>query len=113
MLQRLAGLVASLAVFPQRMRAHLDASRGLVCSGAVLLALARRGVSRQDAYRLVQRHALATWDEGGHLHDRLGADPEVTRRLRPEEIDACFDLEQQLRNVDAIFERTLAQERAG
>jgi adenylosuccinate lyase len=109
MLQRLAGLIESLAVFPERMRANLDSSRGLVCSGSVLLALARHGVSRQDAYRLVQRHALATWDEGGHLHDRLSADPDVSRALPAGELDACFDLEQQLRNVDAIFERVLAQ----
>jgi adenylosuccinate lyase len=107
MLQRMAGLIESLEVFPQRMRANLDAGRGLVCSGSVLLALARHGVSRQEAYRLVQRHALATWDEGGHLHDRLTADPEVSRALPAEELDACFDLEQQLRNVDAIFERVL------
>jgi adenylosuccinate lyase len=109
MLHRLTGLVESLAVFPERMRANLDASRGLVCSGSVLLALARRGVSRQDAYRQVQRHALATWDEGGHLHDRLRADPEIARALPAEDLDACFDLEEQLRNVDAIFERVLAQ----
>jgi adenylosuccinate lyase len=109
MLHRLAGLIESLEVFPQRMRENLDASRGLVCSGSVLLALSRHGISRQDAYRLVQRHALATWDEGGHLHDRLVADPDVARALPAAELDACFDLEQQLRNVDAIFERVLAQ----
>jgi adenylosuccinate lyase len=109
MLHRLAGLIESLQVFPQRMRENLDASRGLVFSGSVLLALARRGVSRQDAYRQVQRHALQTWDEGGHLHERLSADPEISGVLRGEELDACFDLEQQLRNADAIFERVLAQ----
>jgi adenylosuccinate lyase len=109
MLHRLAGLVESLQVFPQRMRQNLDASRGLVCSGSVLLALARRGVSRQDAYRQVQRHAMATWDEGGHLHERLSADPGIARALPADELDACFDLEQQLRNVDKIFERVLSQ----
>ena len=107
MLHRLAGLVDSLEVFPERMRANLDGSRGLVFSGSVLLALARRGQTRQEAYRLVQRHALTTWDEGGHLYDRLAADPEVTGKLGSDALAECFDLERQLRHVDAIFERTL------
>jgi adenylosuccinate lyase len=108
MLHRAAGLVESLQVFPQRMRENLEASRGLVCSGSVLLALARRGASRQDAYRWVQRHAMATWDSGGQLRERLAADPEIGRVLPAGELDACFDLDEQLRNVDAIFERVLA-----
>jgi adenylosuccinate lyase len=107
MLHRLASLVESLQVFPQRMRANLDASRGLVYSGSVLLALARRGVSRQDAYRHVQRHAMATWDEGGYLYDRLTADPDLTRVLPAGELAACFDLETQLRNIEIIFDRVL------
>jgi adenylosuccinate lyase len=107
MLHRVAGLIESLQIFPQRMRENLDTSRGLVFSGSVLLALARRGVSRQDAYRLVQRHAMATWDEGGQLRDRLRTDPEVTRALPAAELDACFELAEQLRNVDAIFARVL------
>jgi adenylosuccinate lyase len=94
-------------VFPERMRQNLDSSRGLVFSGAVLLALARHGLSRDEAYRLVQRHALASWDEGGHLYDRLGADPEVQKLLEPSELAECFDLERHLRNVDRIFERVL------
>jgi adenylosuccinate lyase len=107
MLHRLAGLIDSLAVFPERMRENLDASRGLVFSGAVLLALARHGLTRQDAYRLVQSHAMATWDRGGHFYDRLQADAEIGAVLKPDELAACFDLEQHLRNVDRIFERVL------
>jgi adenylosuccinate lyase len=110
MLHRLADLCARLLVFPDRMRQHLDESRGLVFSGAVLLALARRGLSRQEAYRLVQRHAVATWDEGGHLYDRLLEDSEVQKLLKGEELAACFDLDQHLAHVDAIFERVLAEE---
>ncbi|MEE9280398.1 MAG: adenylosuccinate lyase [Myxococcota bacterium] len=113
MLHRLADLIARLAVFPEQMRSHLDASRGLVYSGAVLLALARRGLSRQEAYRLVQSHAMATWDEGGHLYDRLLADEELGKLLEPDELAECFDLERHLRHVDAIFERVLAGEGAG
>jgi len=107
MLHRLADLIGSLEVNPERMRANLDATRGLVFSQAVLLALARRGVSRQEAYRWVQQSAMATWDEGGYLLDRLQASPEVSAKLGPDELAACFDLELQLRHVEAIFARVL------
>ena len=113
MLHRLAELLQGLEVFPERMRANLDASRGLVFSGAVLLALARRGLTRQEAYGLVQKHALATWDEGGHLHDRLSGDAEVRKLLEPEGLDECFDLERQLANVNRIFERVLGPDTGG
>jgi adenylosuccinate lyase len=108
MLHRLADLIDSLEVNPERMRANLDSARGLVFSQSVLLALARRGVSRQEAYRLVQKHALTAWDEGDHLYDRLARDPELGKVLDPDELVECFDLDRQLRNVDAIFARTLA-----
>jgi adenylosuccinate lyase len=111
MLHRLAELLERLGVFPERMRANLDSARGLVFSGAVLLALARHGISRQDAYRLVQGHAMATWDEGGHLHDRLAADSEIQQRLKPDELSECFDLDAHLQHVDAIFERVLGETR--
>ena len=107
MLHRLAALVESLEVHPERMRANLDSARGLVYSQTVLLALARHGISRQDAYRLVQRHALATWDEGGHLYDRLSADAEIGKVLDPDELAECFDLDRHLASVDRIFERVL------
>ena len=108
MLHRLADLIDSLEVNPERMRANLDSARGLVFSQSVLLALARHGVSRQEAYRLVQKHALSAWDEGDHLYDRLARDPELGKVLDPDELVECFDLDRQLRNVDAIFARTLA-----
>jgi len=108
MLHRLADLIDSLEVNPERMRANLDSARGLVFSQSVLLALARHGVSRQEAYRLVQKHALTAWDEGDHLYDRLARDPELSKVLDPDELVECFDLDRQLRNVDAIFARTLA-----
>lgn len=109
MLHRLTGLIEKLVVFPQRMRENLDSARGLVFSGAVLLELAKKGQSRQDAYRLIQAHAMATWDQGGHLYDRLSDDLEIQKLLKPEELTQCFDLDEQLRHVDAIFERVLAQ----
>ena len=109
MLHRLADLLGSLSVFPERMRENLDRTRGAVFSGAVLLALARHGLSRDEAYRLVQANAHAVVDGGGHLYDRLVEDVEVTKVLSGDELTACFDLDVHLRNVDRIFERVLGE----
>jgi len=112
MLRRMTGLVASLRVFPERVRANLELTQGLVFSGTLLLELAGRGLAREDAYRLVQGHAMATWEEGGDFRERVLADPKITEQLSPEAIDQAFSLEHALRHVDAIFERTLAEEPA-
>ena len=109
MVHRLADLITSLEVLPRRMRENLDSAHGLVFSGEVLLALARKGWARDDAYRLVQRCALATDDQGGHLLDRLQAEPEVVSALGADELAACFDLDEHLRHLDAIFERVLGE----
>ncbi len=109
MLHRLATLLERLEVFPTRMRQNLDAAQGLIFSGSVLLALARHGLSRQQAYRLVQRQALRTSDEGGHLYDRLAQDADVQKILKPEELSECFDLDRQLRHTRAIFARVLGE----
>jgi adenylosuccinate lyase len=108
MLHRLAELIDSLEVRPERMRENLLSSRGLVFSEGVLLALARRGLTRQDAYRLVQRCAFAVIDGGGHLLERLQQDAQVAEVLKPDALADCFDLEHNLRHVDAIFARVLA-----
>jgi len=110
MLHRMAGLVGSLRVFPERLRANLDLTNGLVFSGTLLLELARKGLSREDAYRLVQGHAMETWEHGGEFLERIQADSEITSVLSKEEIDRAFSLEHALRNVDAIYERTLRGE---
>jgi len=107
MLHRFAGLLETLVVYPERMRENLDLTRGLAFSGVLLLALTRKGLTREDAYRLVQRHAMDTWDRGGQLRERVLADPELAERLSKEEVDLAFSLEEALRHVDAIFERTL------
>ena len=107
MLHRFAGLVETLRVLPERMRENLESSRGLVFSGTLLLALAEKGLTREDAYRLVQGHAMDTWEKGGQLKERVLADPEIARVLGKEEIEKAFDLDAALRNVDAIFARTL------
>jgi len=109
MLHRFAGLVRSLRVYPERMRENLESSHGLVFSGTLLLALAEKGLSRERAYALVQRHAMDTWEKGGAFRDRVLGDPELARVLGKEEIEAAFDLDHALRNVDAIFQRTLGE----
>ena len=84
-------------------------TRGLAFSGTLLLELTQKGLAREAAYALVQRHAMDTWDKGGEYRDRILADPVIAERLSKEEIDRAFSLEQALRHVDAIFERTLAR----
>lgn len=107
MLHRLAGLVETLVVNEEQMRTNLDLTRGLVFSGTLLLELTQKGLSREAAYALVQRHAMDTWDKGGDYRDRILADSAITETLSKEEIDRAFSLEQSLRHIDAIFERTL------
>ncbi len=109
MLHRLAGLVEKLVVNEEQMRSNLDLTRGLAFSGTLLLALTEKGLSREAAYALVQRHAMDTWDKGGDYRDRILADAAITEVLSKEEIDRVFSLEHSLRHVDAIFERTLAR----
>jgi adenylosuccinate lyase len=101
MLDRFAWLVDGLVVDPRRMRANLDASHGLVFSQRVLSALVASGLARDAAYRLVQRHALRSWDEGIPFQDLVEADPEIGPRLDP----SVFDLADALKHVDVLFER--------
>jgi adenylosuccinate lyase len=109
MLHRFAGLVEGLVVFPERMQQNLEMTHGLVFSGTLLLALAEAGLTREDAYALVQGHAMQSWEQGGSFRERICADERITKVLSAGRIDEVFDLSHALRNVDAIFERTLAQ----
>jgi len=108
-LVRAAGLIEKLVVYPERMRANLDHAGGLVHSGRVLLALTQKGVSREDGYRLVQTSAMRAWRGEGGLKDLLKADPEVTRRLSPAEIEALFNLDYHFKEVDTIFARVFGE----
>jgi adenylosuccinate lyase len=108
MLRRFTRIVAGMVVNPDRMRQNLERSRGVIYSGQVLLELARRGVSREQAYEWVQRNALRAVDEQQDFKTLLLADRDVGRVLMPAEIDKAFDLDDQLRNVDAIFARVFA-----
>jgi adenylosuccinate lyase len=100
-------LVDGLVVFPERMRENLDALRGVIFSGQVLLELTRKGVTREDAYAMVQPLAMRVWDEDRDFADLVRTDPSIGEHLSPDEVDRIFDLSTQLRNVDRIFERAL------
>ncbi len=108
-LARLTGLIDKLVIYPENMRANMDRFRGLVMSQRVLLALTQKGVSREDAYRLVQRNAMKVWEEGKDFKAELLADPEVTAVLSPEEIEEKFDLGYHTKHVDTIFERVFGE----
>ena len=110
MLHRFTGLVRGLVVHEARMLENLESSRGVIYSGALLLALADHGMLREDAYRVVQKHALAAWDGGAGLEDRVLSDPEITAKVPQERLREVFDLTRHLRHVDYIFERALGQE---
>ena len=104
-LNRLAGVVEKLLVYPDTMRTNLDKLGGLVFSGRVLLALTQAGVSREDAYRIVQTNAMTVWQDGTDFRSVLAADPEVSRRLDPRALAEVFDLGYHTKNVDRIFAR--------
>jgi adenylosuccinate lyase len=104
-LNRLAGVIERMIVDPARMQANLDSLGGLVDSQRFLLALTQAGMSREDAYRLVQKHAMASWHGGNRFADLLKADPEIARYLKPDAIDASFEAAYHLKHVDTIFRR--------
>jgi len=109
MLHRFAGLMEGLRVFPERMRENLELTKGLVFSQPVLLKLIEKGMERQAAYVVVQRNAMKVWDENRNFRDLLAEDAEVKKLLSPAELAACFDLDRELRHVDAVFERVLGK----
>ncbi len=104
-LARLTGLIENLVIYPDNMQANMDKFRGLIHSQRVLLALTQAGVSREDAYRLVQRNAMKVWEQGADFKTELLADPEVAAALSPAEIEDKFDLAYHTKHVDDIFAR--------
>jgi adenylosuccinate lyase len=108
MLDRFTWLVEGLVVDSARMRRNLDASHGLVFSQRVLLALVQAGLSRDEAYGLVQRNALAAWDEERDFRELVGSDQEIRSRLGEDALVEAFDLGAALRHVDVLFERLAA-----
>jgi adenylosuccinate lyase len=105
MLARATSLIDTLVVYPERMLENLNATRGLVFSGQLLLALTQAGVSREQAYEWAQRNAMKTWDEGGDFRTRVLEDADISAHLSRDEIERAFALNTYLRNVDKVFAR--------
>jgi adenylosuccinate lyase len=105
MLARLTRVLDRLVVYPDNMLRNLELTGGLPFSQQAMLALTKKGLTREDAYRLIQRNAMAVWQEGGQLKDRISKDPEVVKYLNSEEIKGIFDLNYHLTHVDTIFKK--------
>ena len=109
LLSKTSNLIDTLIVYPKRMAGNLESAGGLVYSGQVLLDLVEHGVAREQAYRLVQGHAMRAWKEGHNFRELVLRDRAITRRVARAEIERAFDLKRQLRNVDKIFARVFRE----
>jgi adenylosuccinate lyase len=111
LLQKTANLIDTMFVYPQRMKRNLDSTGGLVFSGQLLLDLVEHGVSREDAYRMVQHHAMRAWNEDLNFRELVLKDKEIARKVPRQQIERAFDLKRQLRNIDKIFARVFEKKR--
>jgi adenylosuccinate lyase len=111
LVQKTTNLIDTMFVYPRRMRTNLESTGGLVFSGQLLLDLVENGVSREDAYRSVQTHAMHAWREGLNLRDLVLQDKAITSRVPRPQIERAFDLKRQLRNIDKIFARVFKGDR--
>jgi len=109
LLSNTANLIDTMFVYPDRMRANLESTHGLIFSGQLLLDLVEHGVSREDAYRLVQAHAMRAWKEGLDFRQLILGDKKISRRVPRKQIEYAFDLPRQLKNVDTIFARVFGE----
>jgi adenylosuccinate lyase len=109
LLAKTTDLIDRLLVYPERMKKNLESTGGLIFSGQLLLDLAEAGMLREDAYRLVQSHALRAWQEDLNFREEIARDPAITTLLSPEKLKKTFDSKRQLGNVDAIFKRVLGE----
>ncbi|MGD0800921.1 MAG: adenylosuccinate lyase [Terracidiphilus sp.] len=109
LLAKTTDLIDRLLVYPERMKKNLESTGGLIFSGQLLLDLAEAGMMREDAYRLVQSHAMRAWKEELVFRDEVARDAEITALLAPDKLDETFDYTRQLGNVDAIFKRVLGE----
>jgi len=109
MLQKTRHVLDTMFVYPERMKSNLESTGGLVFSGQLLLDLVEHGVSREDAYRAVQNHAMRAWKEGRNFRDLVLKDKSITGRLPRQQIERAFDLKRQLRNIDKIFARVFGE----
>ena len=109
LLAKTADLIDRLLVYPERMKKNLESTGGLIFSGQLLLDLAEAGMLREDAYKLVQSHAMRAWKEDLNFREEVGRDPAITKLLNVEKLVKTFDYTRQLGNVDAIFKRVLGE----
>ena len=107
MLAKSTDLIDSLLVYPERMKKNLETTGGLIFSGQLLLDLAEAGMLREDAYKLVQTHAMRAWKDDLNFRDEVARDPKIAKLLSPKKLARTFDYSRQLTNVDAIFKRVL------
>jgi adenylosuccinate lyase len=105
LLNKTTNLIETMFIYPERMLANLHSTGGLVFSGQLLLDLVEHGVSREDAYAMVQRHAMHAWKEGLNFRQLVMDDADITGRVPRKQIEMAFDLKRQLRNIDKIFAR--------
>jgi len=112
LLDKTATLIEKLVVYPERMQENLELTHGLIYSGELLLELVAKNVTREDAYRWVQRNAMRVWDEGGSFKEKVLTDTDITKRCTPNDIEKVFDSHRLVRNVDSIFERVFGTEKA-
>jgi len=113
MLAKMTAIVSQMRVFPQRMMRNLESTHGLVFSGQLLQDLVEKGMPRDDAYKAVQENAMAAWESEGSFRDAVARDARITKYLGPAELEHTFDLQRQLRYVDALFERVFGAHPAG
>jgi adenylosuccinate lyase len=108
LLRRMTNIIEKLLVYPERMKENIQRTRGLIFSQSLMLRLTREGITREEAYKLVQQPAMKAWQEGGDFKDIVLRDPEISRHLTADQIEQVFDLKQHLRNVDYIFKRVFS-----
>ena len=109
MVARLKSLVSGMVVYPDRMMTNLELTRGLVFSGTLLITLVDGGFTREEAYSLVQKHALAAWDGGATLQERVLADESISKKIGSEALSGAFDLKRHFKHVDMLFGRAFGE----
>jgi len=112
MLSKMTNILDTMFVYPERMKANLESTHGLIFSGQLLLDLVENGMTREDAYRLVQGHAMRAWKEGLNFQQMILADPEIAAKVPPKQVEYAFDLQRQLKNVDKIFARVFGTKKS-
>ena len=110
MINRLASIVENLIVYPDHMKANLEKTGGLIYSEAILLLLTKKGLSREEAYGVVQRNAMKVWEKGGDFKTFLAQDETVRQLLSSKELDGAFDARNHLKHVDEIFQRVFGDQ---